>query len=87
MQILQNTRDAVKQCIAAVFTDWRMVFRGVKGAGTDMYAAFIDGTHAVTDDVTCMTLEETSCSHHFRSTVLDNWSSLSYTRVTTFYRI
>jgi len=74
-------QNPLTNAIATVHTDWWLVFRGVKGAGTDMYAAFIDGTNAVTDDVTCTTLDVTSCSSHFRSTILDNWNALTYTKV------
>ena len=80
--MIQNPRP---NAIATVHTDWRLVFRGVKGADTDMYAAFIDGTNAVTDDITCMSLDDTSCSSHFRSRVIDNWSYALYTRVNGLY--
>lgn len=63
---------------------WQLVFRGLSGVGTDMYTAFYDGTDSVTDDVTCMTLDDTVCAQHFRSPVINSWAGLGISQVNLY---
>ena len=62
--------------------DWLLVFRGTASNGVDMYDAWINGNNVVGYDVNCMRLDMTSCTHHYRNTIVDSWSAIPITRVT-----
>ena len=57
------------------------MFRGTAHAVGNMYDAWVHGTNAVTDGESCMRLDLTSCTSHYRNTVVDSWSSIGITQV------
>ena len=57
------------------------MFVGFAGIETDVYDAWMNGNDVTTDDTSCMSLEKTACSSHYRSSMVDNWSSLGIKQV------
>ena len=59
------------------------MFRGTAGNGLDMYDAWVNGINVVTDDADCLDLGLTSCVSHYRSTKVNDWSTLGIKKVGT----